>query len=174
MGNEQTQRCSPYNRFRVKRLTKNAELFRISDDLIGVETTISKSLLENPKFSLGHWYAKQRTRALGLRNPAKSEYRPRLLNPIAFVTESLLRNGVHTHFPNVNPDSWTDDRFFVYLKDYGSTTYVIMDDDLGLIVEIELSVLENPKFNLIKWYLDYITENQKFRDGYIKQHKNAY
>jgi hypothetical protein len=49
-----------------------------------------------------------------------------------------------------------------------------MDGDLGLIVEIELSVLEDPKFNLIKWYLDYITENQKFRDGYIKQHKNAY
>ena len=39
---------------------------------------------------------------------------------------------------------------------YGSTTYVITDEDLELRLEIELSDLENPKFNLIEWYLKQI------------------
>ena len=49
----------------------------------------------------------------------------------------------------------SDDRFFVHLKDFGSTTYVV-DEDFDLTREIEHSVLENPAFDLIKWRLDFI------------------
>ena len=47
-----------------------------------------------------------------------------------------------SHFPNVKLDTWTELWFFVYLKDYGSTTYVIVDNDLDLSTEIDLKVLE--------------------------------
>ena len=57
----------------------------------------------------------------------------------------------------------------MYLKDYGSTTYVVVDDDLDLKLEIDLSKLENPKFDLIKWYLNYVRRDGKFYEKYVEQ-----
>ena len=37
-----------------------------------------------------------------------------------------------SHFPNKNPSTWMDNCFFVHLKYYGSTTYVIIDSNLKL------------------------------------------
>ena len=62
----------------------------------------------------------------------------------------------------------------MYLKDYGSSKYVIMDDDLELILEIELDVLEDPEFNLIEWYLAYATDNDLFYKKYTENHMREY
>ena len=85
------------------------------------------------------------------------------------VTRNLLLSGVQSHFPNVRPDTWTELRFFVYLKDYGSTTYVVVDDDLDLKLEIDLLKLENPKLDLIKWYLNHFRRDGKFYEKYVEQ-----
>jgi len=95
-------------------------------------------------------------------------------NPLVVVTTYLLRSGVHTHFPNVNPDTETDDHFFVYLKDWGSSTYIIVDEDLDLRLEIDQSLLEDPKFDLISWYLRYVTSDGNFHKEYMLQHKYCY
>ena len=93
---------------------------------------------------------------------------------MALVTCHLLQNGIQGHYPNTNPDTWTETRFFVYLKDYGSSIYMIVDDDLDLKVEIELSLLENPKFNLIFWYQARANTVGKFSNRYLKNQRKAY
>jgi len=86
----------------------------------------------------------------------------------------LLRNGIHAHFPNVNPNMDSDYRFFVHLKDFGSPTYVMIDKDLNLKIKIDRNLLENPKFNLINWYLKHVMEDRKFYEQYMLQHKYSY
>ena len=174
LKNERTQDCSPHNRFKVKQTSRNTGKFRIIDRFKGFECIINKRLLQNPKFNLGHWYAKKRARALNLWRPSTKEYPAQLENPIVLVTSSLLKNGISSHFPNVKPDTWTELRFFVYLKDYGSTTYVIVDDDLDTITEIDLKLLENPEFDLIKWYLGHAKTNGMFYKRYTENHRLEY
>jgi len=69
------------------------------------EIIINKSQLDNLKFNLGHWYAKSRARALGLNDSMKNKFLACMEEPVALVTMQLLRNGIHAHFPNVNPNT---------------------------------------------------------------------
>ena len=167
---------SLYNRFTVKWASKNSHKFRIHDTFNGFTITIHKDKLSNLKFNLGHWYAKHQSRALNhqVTKPTTKEYPPQLADPVILVTRNLLRNGINSHFPNIKPDTWTDLWFFVYLKDYGSTTYVIVDDDLDLTIEIDQKDLENPKFNLIKWYLEHAITHGEFHRKYEDIHKRKY
>jgi hypothetical protein len=123
---------------------------------------------------LGHWYARRRARVQKAQKPMTKEYPPQLEDPIALVVSSLLRSGVHAHFPNTKPSSWTDDRFFVYLKDYGSTTYIVVDDDLDFQVELDLAILEDPNFNLVGWYLKQIRKDDMFYKKYMEHHQKKY
>jgi hypothetical protein len=171
---ETAHECAPFNRFNVKQSHSNSLNFRIHDLYNDFKITIPKSRLENPRFNLAHWYAKERARAQNTEKPDKRKYPPQIENPIALVTFHLLRNGVSSHFPNTSPDSWTDDRFFVFLKDYDSTTYIIIDDDLDIRTEIDLSNLENPNFDLINWYKAHVEMEGAFCDKYIIKHEGAY
>ena len=166
--------CPPDYRFEVRRLRKNPDDFRIKDRLTNFEILVNKSQLTNLRFNLGNWYAKHRAQVRGLQYPIKGEYHAQMENPLVVVSTYLLRSGVHTYFPNVNPDTETDDRFFVYLKDWGSSTYIIVDADLNLKLEIEQSILEDPKFDLISWYLKYVTDDGNFYEQYMLQHKYRY
>ena len=69
---------------------------------------------------------------------------------------------------------WTNLWFFVYLKDYGSTTYVVVDDDLDLTIEIDRKDLENLKFDLIKWDLECAITHREFHQKYEDNHKCEY
>ena len=168
-----SQFCSPHDRFQVKEYPDEPGSFEIIDQKFSFKTTVPKSRLVNPKFNIGHWYAKERARAVGLIKPTK-EYPARLENPVVLVVTSMLRGGIHTHYPNVKPETWADDRFFVYLKDYGSSTYVIVDDDLDLNLKIDLSILENPEFNLISWYLGHAKAEGRFYEKYLALQRNSY
>ena len=176
-GDEQLQNCSPTNRFAVKQtaaLPGNDRLFKILDRVDGSEVMIGKAQLANPKFNLGHWYAKKRARTLGLRLPVAKEYPQSLEDPVALVATYTLLSGTHSHFPNTKPDTCTDLRFFVHLKDHGSTTYVIFDNDLDMAVEIDITALEDPKFNLIEWYLERTMTEGMFREKYLMHHEREF
>ena len=166
---------SPHNRFQVIELINDAEKnFSIVDYWTNFTITIEKERIANPKFNIGHWYATKRARTLKLRRPAQKEYPTQLANPIVLVATHLLQSGINTYFPNTRTSTWMDDRFFIYLKDYGSTTYIIVDDDLKLTTEIDLNLLEDPKFNLIQWYLAKIRERNLFHQSYIKYHEKRF
>ena len=107
-------------------------------------------------------------------HPSTEDYPQELVNPIALVTRNTLQRGIHSHFPNVKPETWSELRFFVHLKDYGSTTYVIIDEDLEMTLEIDLSFLENPKFNLIEWYVIHVNTEGKFYEKYVRYHRFGY
>ena len=164
----------PVDRFGVSHSIENPEELAIYDRFNKLGFALSKSSLADPKFNPAHWYATKCAKAFNMKRPTQKEYPQQLINPVVTVASCLLRSGVQCHFPNVQPGSWTDDRFFVYLKDYGSTTYVIVDDDLELKLEIELEVLETPKFNLIEWYLGHAVTKGAFHNKYIKEHVQTY
>jgi hypothetical protein len=164
----------PEDRFSVKQSVLNPEEFKILDKFNGAKNTLNKNRLADPKFNLAHWYARTRARTMNVTKPSQKKYPQQLANPVVTVTTSLLKSGVQTFFPNAQPGSWTDDRFFVYLKDYGSSTYIIVDDDLGIELEIELEILENPRFNLIDWYLEHAITKGEFHKKYVEEHVQTY
>lgn len=166
--------CPPYERFQVECVHGSTRSFKIMDKWANFEITIPKSDLDNRKFNLGHWYARHHARTLGIKKPAKDSYPAQLEDPLVLVAMSLLRSGIHAHYPNANPETETDDRFFVHLKDYGSSTYVVIDTDLNVRLEIDSSLLERPEFDLINWYLDHVTEDSLFCKKYIELHVHRY
>jgi reverse transcriptase-like protein/aspartyl protease/zinc knuckle protein len=166
--------CSPDTRFRVERRGGYNYSFCITDRLAEIDIIITKSQLSNPKFNLGHWYAKNRARALGLKDSMKEEYFIPMDDPIASITKQVLQSGIHAHFPNTNPETDSDTRFLVYLKDPESSTYVIIDDDLELKVEVNRGLLENPRFDLITWYYKHAIKDGRFYQLYLLQHKHRY
>jgi hypothetical protein len=169
-----TQGRPPYNRFHVARLRKNVRNFIIYDKVTDFSITLHRSQVDNCKFNIGRWYAKSRARYLELKKPKLDGYHETVGHPLAFIAQNLLESGIHAHFPNVNPETDPLGRFFVHLKDWGSPTYVIIDEDLQLKLEIDRSLLENPHFNLIGWYQDQIKENGMFYTNYIELHKRRY
>ena len=62
----------------------------------------------------------------------------------------------------------------MYLKDHRSSTYVIIDEDLDMTLEIDLSILEDTEFDLIKWYISYAKTNGMFYEKYIEHHCFGY
>ena len=164
--------CPPSERFKVKQESVNS--FKIRDRLTEQEISIEKLRLENVRFNLGHWYAKHRARILELEKPSAKGYPQQLENLLVLVTQHVLRNGINDYYPSVKNGSWRDDRFFVYLKDYGSTTYVIIDDDLDLKVEIDKLDLENPEFDLVEWYVKQIETYCSYYKKYLKFQRNQY
>jgi len=67
-SNEQSEwsYCSPPNRFRVEQVPGDTNDFQITDLITDFKVLINKSQLENPRFNIGHWYAKKRARITGV------------------------------------------------------------------------------------------------------------
>ena len=162
----------PSERFRVAQVSE--DMFIIKDRWTEVDLDIEKSWLMNIHFNLGHWYAKYRALVLGLKKPSVKRYPQQLEDPLVLVTQHVLRNGINDYYPNVKTGSWRDDRFFVHLKDFGSTTYVIIDDDLEIKTEIDKSVLENPEFDLVEWYVNHIQTSCNYYKKYLEHQRNKY
>ena len=78
----------------------------------------------------------------------------------------LLEDSIVSHFPNTNPDTNTDSQFGVYLKDWGSDTYVINDLDLDILTKIPIELLNDPTFDLIGWYCNLLWESGVFYNKY--------
>ena len=163
---------SPPERFRVTQL--RSDVFRVQDRLTEFEICIETSQLKNVKFNLGHWYAKWRALVLGLKKPSKKEYPQQLEDPLVLVTQHVLKSGINDYYPNIKTRTWREDRFFVHQKDFGSSIYEIIDDDLELVADIDKSNLENPEFDLIDWYIKHIELTCNFYKDYLRRQRNRY
>jgi hypothetical protein len=49
-----------------------------------------------------------------------------------------------------------------------------VDDDLKLETEIDLRSLEDPTFDLVKWYLDRVVRQDMFYKQYLEHHEAKY
>ena len=129
---------------------------------------VARNALNDCRFKLSHWYAKKQAQLWSIRRPTKLAY----LNPIGdtFCREMkcLLTQGINNYFPNTEPcpGTWAGDRFFVHLKNHGSSTYIVIDEDFNLTYEIDRTLLENSAFDLIGWHLNYLMRDNVFYTQY--------
>ena len=168
--------CALDRRFRVNQSKRIPDILKIKDDLTGVKVEIHKFDLDNSKFNFSHWFAKKQCEILNLEPPISRGNYIRLEDPRILIARNLLFNSIHSHFPNVKPYTKSESRFLIHQKDFDSEshTYVIIDNDLDLTVEINKVLLENPKFNLIQWYLRYVMKDRNYYEKYIRYHKYLY
>ena len=130
--------CRPEGRFLVTKSTDLwSESYYIVDNYTRFEVYVPTRLLWNTKFNLAHWYAKRRARFLGLKDTLKLSYLSSMGDALCEVTNHLLRQGINGYFPNADPTTDLDDRFFVFFKDFGSSTIIIIDEDLNLRIEVD-------------------------------------
>ena len=84
-----------------------------------------------------------------------------------YVTTRLLTNAIETHFPSVNPELNPELQFYIHQKDIGSIKYIVKDLDFSLQTPISRLWLEEPTFDLVQWYLQYL----EFKHHYSKRYK---
>ena len=168
-------RCHPSDRFTVTELIESQSgWFLIVDEFIDFSIRISKTLLVNKKFNLCNWYAKRRAQALGLNDNTKMSYMGCMGDSACEVAEFLLKQGINNYFPNADPTTDSEVRFSVFQRDSDSPIVVIIDEDLDLRLEIDRSSLENPRFDLIKWYYIHLRESGLFWRKYRTLHELHY
>ena len=144
----------PELRFRVTRSPTNDE-YIVQDHLIQGSVTIAKSLLEKPRFNLGRWYAQKRDSGFSRNKTALQN--AEMGSSLAIVAAKLLDDGSRSYFPSRNPSRNPHMRFKVRSPENGQNEYQIVDADLKCQVKIARSLLEEPLFDLIGWYMHYLS-----------------
>ena len=80
------------------------------------------------------------------------------------LAEWLLTDGVATNYPCKRADLNPHARFEVCQRTMVSEEYIIMDKDLRSHVKITRANLETPSFDLVGWYIRYLSQ----RDFYVE------
>ena len=143
-----------------------AHKYLIYDRLMEFQVFIKKSCLTNHWFNLAHWYARRRAQALNI--CAEITHSGAMDYAISLVATKLLTNGITSSYPCTKLDLDPEDQFYVHLADYGSTEYIINDIYLELFPCLPANLLEDPSFDLVDWYRQYVDETRAFESQYIK------
>ena len=169
----------PTQRFSARR-GKDGIGYWVRDRRTRLHTLLPQAYVENIYFNLPHWYAKLSAKKANWSKPLMSKiklnhyYNERIGDAIHVVANKLLENGISSHFPSTNPETDSDSRFGIFLKDWGSNVYVITDLDFDLVTEISRDLLNNPTFDLIGWYCQIIRERNLFYNQYKRLHITKY
>jgi hypothetical protein len=76
--------------------------------------------------------------------------------------------------PSVNPDLDPESQFYVHQKDIGSINYIIKDLDFELQTRISKQWLEEPTFDLVHWYLQYLEFEHQYSEKYEAKQQELY
>ena len=153
----------PELRFRVRKNTTAPE-YIIQDYWANETFHIPKALLEEPRFNLGRWYA----RRLGDTSRDQLGFQhAEMGRPLAIVAQKLLEDGIRSYFPSRDLHLDPKERFMVRPPRAGREGYLIDDRDMESMVEIPVSLLEDPAFDLIGWYMQRLASQWSAR-----QHEN--
>ncbi|KAH6901867.1 hypothetical protein BKA70DRAFT_1568079 [Coprinopsis sp. MPI-PUGE-AT-0042] len=122
--------------------------------------------LEHPNFRLGRYYARVRLAELN-RPHLEGEYSMQMGDAYSTVAGFLLRDGVRRHYPNQFQETEVEDRFNVQVwhRTTESVTYVVNDYDRGTYTLLPGKLLQNPLFNLVKWY-SFVVRGQRNYETY--------
>jgi hypothetical protein len=91
-----------------------------------------------------------------------------------YVATRVLTNAVEMHFPSVNPDLDPESQFYVHQKDFGSIDYIIKDLYFRLQTWISKTWLEEPTFDLVHWYLQYLEFEHQYSKKYEARQQELY
>ncbi|KAJ3500338.1 hypothetical protein NMY22_g19290 [Coprinellus aureogranulatus] len=140
------------DRFGVYDIDKDT--YVIVDRHIKSVKPIAKSLISQPTFRLGRHYAMARCDDVNCseRSRLNSKYPGAMGDAWSTVATFLLADGVRDFYPNINPDTDSEDRFCVQVWNAEADTFVVNDSDRETFTIIDGERLRNPHFNLIRWY----------------------
>ena len=141
----------PETRFRIKvRLSK----YEIYDALVGEGVSLERTMFKNPCFNLSRWYAVRRVKALGLDRSQVEPYKGPMGYALCRVAKKLLTDGIHTYYPGIQWDQDPYTRFEICPRNLFRHEYVITDKDQKFHTRITQAELEDPRFDLVGWYVD--------------------
>jgi hypothetical protein len=129
-------------------------MYVVMDSLwLGDETLVSRSDLENPDFNICHWYGNVNRIRKGW-PPSESRIHSclRIDDPVAFNAERALFSGRSYPGECSNPTFTTRHRFAVSKSVHDPKIYNILDRELRFKTTITSEMLQNPRFNIVKWY----------------------
>jgi RNase H-like domain found in reverse transcriptase/Integrase zinc binding domain/Reverse transcriptase (RNA-dependent DNA polymerase)/Retroviral aspartyl protease/Zinc knuckle len=151
----------PELRFRViKNTNGHIPGYDIHDYLTHNTVTIPLSLLKKPRFNIGRWYARKMSREDAREKTMLQE--AMMGHAVATVAAKLLEDGSRSYFPSRNADMNPAVRFIVRPPNKARKGYMVVDRDLRHHEEVEESVLEDPLFDLIGWYMQKIAQRQAY------------
>ena len=79
---------------------------------------------------------------------------------VPIVATKLLRDGIRSYYPSRNARLSPNARFVVRTSRSDPGELIVMDRDEGCRVEIPISRLEDPLFDLIGWYMECLVEQR--------------
>ena len=153
----ETDELRPELRFRVIK-NPNAPEYFIQDHLIQETVSVSKELLKRPQFNIGRWYAKKLKEDITRDKLIFQE--ARMGSAVATVATKLLIDGIRSYYPSRSHNLSPKSRLVVKPPNTQRENYLIIDRDLGYLVEIDSVLLEEPTFDLIGWYMQYLARRQ--------------
>ena len=155
----------PETRFRIE---KRRSGYRIHDFLVNELVVVDQQLLRNPQFNLTRWYAVRRAKALLLDKRTIPHYGGTMGDSISRIAKKLLTDGIATYYPCKRADLNPHTRFEVCQRTVVSDEYIITDKDLRSHVKIPRAKLETPSFDLVGWYIQYLSQRDLYEgDGLI-------
>ena len=160
-GDEQFQvdNFKPYERFDIR--IRRSECI-VHDTLTDKRVKLNPALLRNPHFNITRWYAVMRVHALALDRSDADGYHGPMGSPVSIVAQKLLTDGSFTYYPCVRSDIDPNSRFSVCQSVLVDDQYVITDKDLKIHVPIGRDLLENPSFDLVGWYINYLSQRELY------------
>ena len=163
----------PELRFYIKRLVATRD-YVINDRLTRSRLVLARSVLEDPEFDVSYWYAEQRRQALGLTDEITQHCC--IGDAISIVAAKLLTDGISSSYPCTDPCLDPKKRFYLRRtsSEDGQVKYVINDTDLDMLTEVQKTWLEDPKFDLVRWYRRYVNQRGSFEYKYYDAHRKAY
>ena len=158
-GDEQfsMEELRPELRFRVVR-NDDSTNYTIHDYLAQRTTLVSLSLLSKPRFNIGRWYARKLEQ--GSVGDKRLLEHAEMGLAVAVVATKLLEDGSSSYYPPRDSSRDPASRFKVHPPNAARTGYLINDTDLRLLIEISASKLEDPGFDLVGWYMRFLSNEE--------------
>jgi hypothetical protein len=100
--------------------------YQIIDSHAGFYINVPRSLLENSRFDLGHWYSKRRAKALCMCYPVGPSRHYSFGDPLSVIGLQLLEDSIESRYPNIDPLADPEGRFNLYPSDENSLEYMWM------------------------------------------------
>ncbi len=147
--------------------------YTIQDHLADEAVTLPESLIREPSFNIGRWYAR---RLCDTATQDKSFLEDAIMgSAVAIVAAKQLADGIRSYYPSRSDHIDPAHRFEVRPSMFGRDGYTVMDRDLGYQPTIPASWLEDPSFDLIGWYMKFLSERRSFRlrGGGVSDNENT-
>jgi hypothetical protein len=149
----------PELRFRVFKDFLQPE-YMIQDYLVHETVTIHESLLKNPHFNLGRWYARRRSPSR-IHDPVEWEEAV-MGQALITVAKKLLVDGISAYYPSRESSINPAYRFVMTPPKNNGEEFTVVDRDLGYQTRVRRDQLEDPMFDLIGWYMQVLAQRRRF------------